>query len=78
MYQYTICNQPDEEIFNRQCKALEQHIPDLTLVQDMRDVDGSLIRIYSKENATIKVKNDHYVGGVFIDSDIELTSYFQQ
>ena len=33
--------------------------------------------IYKKDGATIKVKNDVYVGGVFVDSEIELTQFFK-
>lgn len=29
MFDYTICNAPDSDIFLRQCKALEKNIPDL-------------------------------------------------
>ena len=77
MHQYTICNQPDEEIFHRQCAALEKRIPRLKLVQELRDVDGSLTRIYGKDGTRVKIKNDFYVGGVFIDSDIELEQFFR-
>ena len=28
MFDYTICNAPDSDIFLRQCKALEKNIPD--------------------------------------------------
>ena len=29
MYSYTICNQPESKLFEKQCHALEKHIPDL-------------------------------------------------
>lgn len=78
MYQYTICNQPDEEIFRRQCAALEERVPHLKLVQELRDVDDSLIRMYEKDGGKVKIKNDFCAGGVFIDSDIELEQFFKE
>lgn len=77
MFKYTICDQPDEDIFERQCKALESHISGLSETEFFHDVDNSKIRIYDKDGAKIKVKNDFYVGGVFVDSEIELTQFFE-
>ncbi len=77
MYKYTICNQPDEEIFYQQCTALEKNIPKLKLASELSDVDGSLIRIYHMNGAQIKIKNDFYIGGVFVDSELELTQFFK-
>lgn len=77
MYQYTICNQPDEEIFWKQCSALEKHIPGLRLIDDLQDVDGNLIRIYDKDGAKIKVMNHFDLGGIFIDSEIKLEQFFK-
>lgn len=77
MYQYTICNQPDEIIYRRQCEALEKHIPGIVGVKELANIDGGFIRVYDKDGATIKVKNDVYVGGVFVDSEIELTQFFK-
>lgn len=77
MYQYTICNQPDEKIFRKQCSALEKHISGLRLLENLQDVDGSLIRIYDKDGAMIKIMNHFDLGGIFIDSDIELEQFFK-
>ena len=77
MYQYTICNQPDEKIFRKQCRALEKHIPGLRLLENLQDVDGSLIRIYDKDGAKIKIMNHFDLGGIFIDSEIELEQFFK-
>ena len=41
MYNYTICDQPDSKLFEKQCLALEKHIPNLMKEDLMEDVDGS-------------------------------------
>ncbi len=77
MYQYTICNQPDEDIFRRQCEALERKISGIVKVSELTDVDTSKTCIYEKSGARITIKNDCYIGGVFVDSEIELTQFFK-
>ncbi len=77
MYQYTICNQPDESIYRRQCKAIEDNVPGIVEAKELENIDGGAVMIYKKGGATIKVKNDVYVGGVFVDSEIELTQFFK-
>ena len=46
MYQYTICNQPDEDIFRRQCEALERKISGIVKVSELTDVDTSKTCFY--------------------------------
>ena len=77
MYQYTICNQPDESLYRRQCKAIEEKVPGIVEAKELANIDGGAVMIYKKDGATIKVKNDVYVGGVFVDSEIELTQFFK-
>lgn len=76
-YDYTICTEPDEDIFKRQCAALEKHIPLLKKEPLMTDVDNTKIQIYFKDGKKIKVKNDYMVGAVYIQSEIELTQFFK-
>ncbi len=75
-YDYNICTEPDEDIFERQCAALEKHIPSLKKGPFMTDVDNTKIQIYFKDGKKIKVKNDYMVGAVYILSEIELTQFF--
>lgn len=76
MYEYNICNIYDRDIFKKQCKAIEKHIPNLTKGDLLEDVDGSQIQIYIMNNkAKIKVANDKLFG-VEVHSDEELTQYF--
>ena len=74
MYQYTICNQPDKSIYRRQCKAIEENVPGIVEAKELANIDGGAVMIYKKDGATI---NDVYVGGVFVDSEIELTQFFK-
>ncbi len=78
MYHYTICNIPDEELFYKQCAALEQNVPDLEKDLLLKDVDGSLTQIYKKSEKEISVHNSEYIGALYIDSEIELTQFFQK
>lgn len=77
LYEHMICNQADDDIFRRQCKALEENIPGLVkgeLIQ-VFDLDR---QIYSLNAAEVVVENDLYIDGVFIRSDVDLVPYFQQ
>lgn len=78
MYSYTICNQPDSELFKKQCLALEKHIPDLIKGELLEDVDGSQIQAYTKDKAKILVYNSEYVGALYIESEIELEQFFKE
>ena len=75
-YSYNICDSPDYEIFKKQCLALEAHIPNITTVKRLTDVDGSETQIYEKDGKRIAVKNSFYVGALFIESDIQLEQFF--
>lgn len=77
MYEYNICNVYDQEIFKKQCKAIEEHIPNLTKENLLNDVDGSQIQIYFINGSyKIKVINDKTFG-IEVHSDEELTKYFK-
>lgn len=77
MFEYEICANFDSEIFAKQCKALEDHIPNLHKSKYLEDVDGSQIQIYtSSNNAEIQVINDKLLG-IEVHSDEELTHYFK-
>lgn len=76
-YSYNICNQPDDELFYKQCAALEKYIPGLTKEILLNDVDGSLIQIYYHEKGEMIVFNDYYIGALYIDSDFDIDPYFE-
>ena len=78
MYEYNICNVYDQEIFKKQCNAIEKHIPNLTKENLLDDVDGSQIQIYLINGSSkIKVINDKMIG-IEVHSDEELTKYFKR
>ena len=77
MFQYNICTEPDEALFQQQCKALETNVPGLEIKQTLHDVDGSTTKIYTKDGLNIAVHNSLYVGALYIDSELELTQFFQ-
>lgn len=76
MFEYNICNQADEEIFNKQCDALEKHIPNLEKGNLLVDVDGSKTQMYALNSKGITVHNSFYVGAVFVKSEIDIRKYF--
>lgn len=76
MFEYTICNCADEEIFAKQCIALEKNINGLIKQTLLIDVDGSKIQKYSFIDNEILVINDFFLNEVLIKSQIEIESYF--
>lgn len=76
MLTYTICNQADEELFNKQCAALEKNIHPLEKENILDDVDGSKIQIYHHNGNEIKVINSLYTNDLTIESEIELKQFF--
>ena len=76
MFSYNICTQADKDIFEKQCKALEKNIPEIQKGKKLEDVDGSETQLYVVNGKHIKVHNSYYIDAVFIDSEIELESYF--
>lgn len=76
MFKYNVCNVYDEEIFNKQCLAIEKHISDLKKDNLLNDVDGTQIQIYTFiDNKHIKVINDIDFG-ISVVSDIDIKDYF--
>ena len=77
MYRYMICTCANEDVFYRQCKALELHIRRLKKELFLIDVDWSLIQEYSLDGKQIIVHNSRYLDEVFIESEIELEQFFK-
>lgn len=76
-YDYNICTVADEEIFRKQCIALEKNIPNLQKEQLLEDVDGSQTQIYTLNSKEVTVHNSYYIGAVYVQSEVELTQYFK-
>lgn len=78
MFEYNICTQADEEVFLKQCIALEKNIPQLIKKDILEDVDGSKTQAYLKNGSNITVHNSNYIGAVYIQSDISLEKFFNK
>lgn len=74
--QFTVCSQPDREIFRKQCDALENAIPGLALKEHLEDVDGSETVVYTVDEQEVAVHNSYYIGAVYIETDVNLDKYF--
>lgn len=76
MFEYNICNEADEDIFKKQCLALEKNIPNLVKKDLVIDVDGSKIQEYVLRGAKITAINNKYLGEVQIISEVDLEQFF--
>lgn len=77
MYHYSICNVADEVIFQKQCRALETHLPHLVKDKLLEDVDGSLMQRYWLDGKMIRVYNSNDIRSVYIESEVKLEPYFK-
>ena len=77
-YFYGICDNPDEELFKKQCAALEKHIPNLKRARLLEDVDGSSYQHYNHPLGEVVVSNDYTLGDLYVESDFDLEPYFAQ
>lgn len=78
MNSYVICNQYDEEIFEKQCKALELKITGIVKKELLHDVDDSKTQIYKLGQSVIYVHNSRYLDEVYVESDVDLLRFFKQ
>ena len=76
MFEYNICNQADEDLFRKQCRALEKYLPGLQLVAILDDVDGTKVQKYRNASGTVEVRNDLQVDALYVVSDFDLMPYF--
>lgn len=76
MYEYTICKEANNKEFETACNKIEKIFPNIEVVSDLTDVDGSQIKTFRKDGKTIKVYNDYEVDAVFIDSEIDISHIF--
>lgn len=78
MFSYSIYDIPDEEIFFKQCEALEKNIKGLKKEKLLVDVDDTKIQIYYYDNKEIKVINSYYENELYIDAEIDLEPFFKK
>ncbi len=77
MFEYNICNQADEELFYKQCAAIENSIPALSKLSLQEDVDGTMVQKYESCLGTITVRNDVQVDALYVLSEFDLLPFFQ-
>ena len=76
-FRYTICAQPDEALFRKQCRAFEKKFPDLRKEKLLEDVDGSSYQKYYHTAGEFVVSNDYYIGCLYVESNFDLEPYFE-
>lgn len=76
MYEYNICTRADEDIYRKQCKALEKHIPGLVKGDELTDVDSSKFQEYFLDGKRLTVYNSNYIDAVYIKSEFDLDEFF--
>ena len=77
-YSYNIAPNFDLKVFNDTKKILDSVLdPSMPrrLVEDY-DFDGSMLQVYGRPECEVRLCCDWDIGAVFIDSDINLDSYF--
>lgn len=74
--EYLICNVADENIFSKQCEAIEKNIKNLLKHKLLEDVDGSKIQLYTYDDKEVKVVNDFYTNEVRVESTEDIRIYF--
>lgn len=70
MFEYEICNTYNDEVFEKQCAALEKGVNNLNKEDELLDVDGTRIQNYMLGTSKITVLNDKDFG-VLIRADID-------
>ena len=76
MIQYIICNRANEEIFNKQHRALMGHIPGIHVTEKLEDVDGSIFIKYRFNRGTIKLDMSMQTNDIIVTSDVPISEYF--
>ena len=77
MFRYSICSEADEDIFIRQCNALEKNISNIIKKEKITDVDDSVMHIYNLDDKKITVCNSYYLNEVYVESEVDLKPYFK-
>ena len=76
-FEYGVCRHPDEEIYIKQRQLLLKNIPGLTFVEELVDVDESKFSIMMHERGRVVLKNSFFLNEVCIESDFDISPYFE-
>ena len=76
MYNYTICDETNVFIFQKQCAVIEKHISPFEKDALLTDVDGTMIQKYRHDDVQIKVVNDVVTDTVYVESNKDIKNFF--
>ncbi len=76
MYEYGICNEVNESIYEEQCKIIETKLKGVEKLKLLIDVDGSKIQNYIYKSKKITVVNSLYLSEVVVRTEIKLDNIF--
>ena len=78
-YEYNICPEYNLEEFKKTVELLKNKVKNIKEIKYIEDpLDGDQLQIITTEDGEIVVKNDFMVGAVWIESEIELNSIYQE
>lgn len=78
MFEYNVCNQADEDLFYKQCTAIEKAVPSLRKESLLEDVDGTLVQKYRSPSGWVTVRNDVQTDALYVQSEFDLLPYFSR
>ena len=76
-HEYLIYGVASKKIFDKQCQALEKHIPELQKGKHLVDVDSSEWQHYTLGKEKIVVSTEKQVNGVFVQASFDLAKYME-
>jgi len=71
-YEYIVNNVSNEELYHKQCEAIEKHFPGINKLNEVMDVDSSRLQKYLYNGKVICVINDYYLNDVHVESEIPI------
>jgi len=78
IYEYCIENVTTQEIFEMQCRMLQQNLLDLQKEELIESDDGSLTQFFSYRGMEIMVLYDADLQEIYVQSKIDIEEYIVQ
>ena len=72
MYSYHISKDVNAVAFRDACALIGENVQGIYEMYCLEDVDGTQIQVYKTLNGEITIFNDHEVGAVYANSDLNL------
>lgn len=73
MFTYNICTVTDKKLYDKSIIKLKG-IDGMKFVETLNDVDGSLYGVFTYMGKNVYVKNDEYIGALYIESEEDIES----